>query len=149
MTADAPLQQRFGLIVTPQNVLGIRAVVLQEAHDLDKVLRVESEQLSLLPLGGDPVSPDMSSAFNEVTQQLLARANQHIDSLFALGAELGATAQTYGHTEAGIEASFKPGSSRTDASRLSPVMSHAAGMGTTATRPSPGSITDLLVGGRS
>ncbi|HTK66661.1 MAG TPA: hypothetical protein VL595_30080 [Pseudonocardia sp.] len=149
MTADAPLQQRFGLTVTPQNVLGVRAVVLQEAQDLEKTLRTEREQVALPPLGRDLVSNDMSSAFNEATDQLLKRASEHVAALFKLGDELAATAREYGCTEADITTSFSENSPRTAASQVSPTFREIAGMGTTSARPAAQTISHLLTGGPS
>lgn len=147
MTADAPLQQRFGLTVTPQNVLGVRAVVLQEAHDLFEMLRSEREQVVLTQLGGDPVSLDMSGAFNPVTDQLIQRAQRHIDSLKELGEELADTARGYGHTEADISASFGPRSLRSMASQVSPNLLQATGMGAATSKPSAQRLSDVMTGG--
>jgi hypothetical protein len=146
MTAEPSLLQRFGLSVTPQNVLGVRAVVLQEAQDLQDRLQAERERVMLSPLGADPISKDMSVAFNEVTVQLLTRANEHVVSLFKLGEELGTTARAYGHTDAEIAAAFDPGSSRTAASQISPTLLEAVGMGVTADRPFAQSVGGLLSG---
>ena len=146
MTAEPSLQQRFGLQVTPQNVLGVRAVVLQEAQDLQDLLKNELEQTYLPALGGDLVSADMSAAFNEATVQLLARAKDHIKSLFDLGDELRASANAYGHTEAEIDASFSHDSARTSASRLSPMLREVAGMGRSTARPSAQTTRDLITG---
>jgi hypothetical protein len=129
-------------------VLGVRAVVLQEAQDLDKMLRIERERVELPPLGDDPVSKDMSREFNAVTKQLLDRAQQHVGSLFGLCDELAATAQTYGRTESDIEASFGPNLPRTTASRVSPAPLEAIGMGATAARPPAQSFGVLITGGQ-
>jgi uncharacterized protein YukE len=148
MTADASLQQRFGLTVTPENVLGVRAVVLQEAQDLQHMLSTEEERAGLPPLGQDLVSKDMSREFNQATKQLLDRANQHIDSLKALGEELAASARAYGHAESEIKSSFES-AARSAASQISPTFLHAAGIGATAARPRAGTFGELLAGGRS
>jgi hypothetical protein len=149
MTAESSLQQRFGLTVTPQNVLGVRAVVLQEAQDLDKMLRDEREQAILQELGRDPVSRDMASAFNEVTMPLLARADEHVAALFELGDELAAAAKAYGHTEDDIAASLTPRSLHTRVSQLSTPFREVAGLSQSASRLQPGTVSELLTGGRS
>jgi hypothetical protein len=147
MTAEPSLLQRFGLTVTPQNVLGVRAVVLQEAQDLDGLLNSERERATLPPLGQDLVSKDMSSEFNLVTEQLLDRAKQHIDTLKALGDELAAAARDYGRAEAEIKLSFGPGAIPTAASRVPPTFLDAAGMGANAARPPARSLGELMAGG--
>lgn len=149
LTAEASYLQRFGLTVNPQNVLGVRTVVLQEAHDLEKMLNAERERALLPPLGGDPVSFDMSAAFNEVTLQLLVRAKEHVASLFELCDELAATAREYGRVDADIAASFGSGSPRTAAGTVPPLLRQVTGMSATAARPPARSIAEILGGGRS
>lgn len=147
MTAESSLQQRFGLTVTPQNVLGVRAVVLQEAQDLDALLENEGKSAMLPHLGTDPVSRDMSEAFNAVTTQLVNRALEHVAALFALGEELGATARAYGHLEADIKASLED-QSASAASRLSVPFRQFAGMSATVTQPSSMTLGGLMSGGQ-
>ena len=147
MTAEPSLQRRFGLTVTPQNVLGVRAVVLQEAQDLHDMLKSESEQVILPKLGWDPVSRDMAAAFNPLTQQLLDRAKRHIETLKDLGNELAASAREYGHAESEIRSSFAPGAGLTAASQLSPTFLHAAGMGVIGDKRSPTTVGEILLGG--
>jgi hypothetical protein len=127
--------------------LGVRAVVLQEAQDLQDMLNNEQEQVILQRLGVDPVSRDMSEGFNLGTQQLLERARRHIDTLKALGDELAASATEYGHAETDIKSSFVPGLEPVAASKVTPVLLQAAGMGVDGDRSSPRTIDGLLTGG--
>lgn len=146
MTASAgPSARNFGLTVTPENILGVRAVVLQEATDLKETLDYETQYAMRPALGGDPVSGDMSVAFNPITHELMGQAREHIKSLFALCEELAATARSYGHTEADITASLgRPTSAR---SPPSPPLRQLAGLSASASRPAP-TTTGQLFGGR-
>ncbi|HEY9415353.1 MAG TPA: hypothetical protein VIQ30_11385, partial [Pseudonocardia sp.] len=137
-----PLALGFGLTVTPENVLGVRAVVMQEATDLQNMLRREERNAILPRLGGDPVSGDMSAAFNVVTHGLFARAREHIDSLFALGEELAATARSYGETEDEVAASF----ARTEVSKVPTPLRQLAGLSAAASRPMPTTLGQLFGG---
>jgi hypothetical protein len=137
-----PLALGFGLTVTPENVLGVRAVVMQEATDLQNMLRGEEQYLTLPALGRDPVSGDMSPAFNAVTHGLLARARDHITSLFALGEELAATARSYGLTEGDIAASL----ARTEVSKIPAPLRQLAGLSAAASRPIPTTAGPLFGG---
>jgi hypothetical protein len=148
MTTAASYLQRYGLIVNPENVLGIRAVILQEAHDLGDMLEAGRDRVMLPPLADDPVSKDMSLAFNEVTKQILAQAKEHVASLFDLCDELAATAREYGRAETDITASFGPSTPPTAASALPPAVLKLAGLGAPAARPQPQSIAEALAGGR-
>lgn len=141
----ASYAQRFGLTVTPENVLGIRAVVLDEAHDLQDMLWQEERNVWMPQLGDDPVSRDMMREFNLVTKSLLDRAHQHVDSLIALGNELAATARAYGHTEDQIKASFES----TAVSHLSPLFKQMAGLKPASARPASSAWQDLVTGGRA
>lgn len=141
-TGAEPLAHRFGLTVTPENILGVRAVVLQEATDLKETLDYETQYAMLPALGGDPVSGDMSAAFNPVTRELLGHAREHIKSLFALCEELVATARSYGHTEAAITASL----GQTEVSKVSAPLRQLAGLSASASRRGP-ITTGQLFGG--
>jgi hypothetical protein len=60
--------------VTPENVLGVRAIILEEAHGLQAALWQEERIVWLPKLGEDPVSKDMKREFNLVTKALMDRA---------------------------------------------------------------------------
>lgn len=137
--------QRFGLTVTPENVLGVRAIILEEAHGLQAALWQEERIVWLPKLGEDPVSKDMKRELNLATKALMDRAHAHIDSLFALGEELAATARAYGHTEEQIKASF----GRTEVSGLSPLFKRVAGLNTASASRPASPWQNLIAGARA
>jgi len=98
-----------GLRVTPETVLGVRAVIMEEVTLLRLSVRNFRRGHGQMPsLGGDPVSPYAARGFNEVTEQLLAQCEKHIQGLQAIGDELAAAAKAYGMTEMEITDSFDP-----------------------------------------
>jgi uncharacterized protein YukE len=96
----------LGMSVTPENVLGVHAVIQQEVQRLtDAVYKFKSDHAEGMPLlGGDPVSPYASRGFNEVTEQLLRGCQADIDDLQRLADGLAQAARDYGKTDADIAA---------------------------------------------
>lgn len=142
---------RYGLTVNVANVLGIRAVILEEAEELDKAVQHfrRLHPNGMPELGGDPVSKDAAKGFTEVTERLLARGQAHIDGLFALGDELAAAARDYGHNEQAITTSFQPGRTGPPAG-LGPIQHLPPALREIARSDPPraaGSITEVLGGG--
>ena len=94
------------LQVTPDNVLSVRKVLLEEA---DRLIR--SAKPTATPVvglcGGDPLSRDAQAAFNDRIERLLRTCAQHGNELKSAGAALAATARHYGYTEEQIEASLR------------------------------------------
>jgi len=101
---------RFGLQVTPANVLGIYAVVKEEATRLQSSIQdFQADHLEGMPrLGDDPVSEPASRGFTEATNQMLLKCQADVDDLQSLAAGIAAAAKEYGNSEEQIRASFDP-----------------------------------------
>jgi hypothetical protein len=99
--AKAAVFDHLGLQVTPANVLGVYAVIMQEVARLEaSVQRFQNDYGQGMPLlGGDPVSLHASRGFTEVTNQLLGNCQTDIDDLQRLGDGLVEAARAYGKTE--------------------------------------------------
>jgi uncharacterized protein YukE len=106
--ATASSFDALGMSVTPENVLGVHAVIQQEVRRLKKAVeRFKSDHGDGMPLlGEDPVSPYAAKGFTEVTDQLLRSCEADIDDLRRLADGLAQAAREYGRTEAEIEASL-------------------------------------------
>ena len=100
--------ERFGFGVTPENVLGIQQVILEEVMRLRASVQTFKNkfQQGMPVLGGDPVSPFASKGFNEATDILLAKCQQDIDGLNEVAAGLADAARAYGKSETEIQASI-------------------------------------------
>jgi len=62
----------FGMKVAPENILGLYAVVMEEARRLELSLVNFQMRHQVVPtLGGDPVSAPAAAGFQEVTSELL------------------------------------------------------------------------------
>lgn len=106
--AKAAAFDHLGLQVTPANVLGVYAVIMQEATRLQASMqRFQKDYGQGMPLlGADPISPYASRGFTELTEQLLAKCQNDIDDLQRLGDGLAEVARAYGHTEEEVMAAF-------------------------------------------
>ncbi|MBB6377984.1 hypothetical protein BKA01_005244 [Pseudonocardia eucalypti] len=98
--------------VTPENILKVRAIFLQES---ERVLRILEGLRRVGVVGGgvglcgdDPLSPQAAEAFNRRIGHELDQAGLYGKRLREVGEELGRMASSYGFTEADIRASFKP-----------------------------------------
>jgi len=108
--AKAAAFDRFGLQVTPANVLGVYGVIMEEVTQLTaSVQAFQTGNLEGMPdLGSDPVSRPAARGFNETTSQLLAKCRADIDDLRSLGSGLAEAARAYGKTEEQVKAAFDP-----------------------------------------
>jgi len=96
-----------GLRVTPETVLGIYGVIMEEVHRLRESILAFRRVGQMPALGGDPVSPCAAAGFNEVTHQLLQQCQAHVDGLAAVGEQLAASARAYGKREEEITATLE------------------------------------------
>ena len=112
--AKAAAFDRFGLQVTPANVLGIYGVIAEEAARLNgaiQMFKVDHGQ-GMPRLGGDPVSQPAAAGFTEATDQLVEKCRADVDDLERLAAGLAAAARAYGNSEEQITAAFDPSAYR-------------------------------------
>jgi hypothetical protein len=99
----------FGMQVSPENILGLYAVVMEEVTRLElSLMNFQMRHQSVPELGGDPVSAPAAAGFQEVTSELLANCRRSIKELQAVADGLARTARAYGNSEAQIKASFDP-----------------------------------------
>lgn len=95
------------LQVTPDNVLAIRKVLLQESERLLNIANKNMATAQLVGLcGGDPVSAQAQIAFSQRIAALMDRCQQYGLELQTAGASLSDVAKSYGYTEQQIEVSF-------------------------------------------
>jgi hypothetical protein len=72
----------FGMKVAPENILGLYAVVMEEARRLELSLVNFQMRHQVVPkLGGDPVSAPAAAGFREVTSELLVNCRRTIKEL--------------------------------------------------------------------
>ncbi len=109
MTSTRAAVDALILQVTPETVLGARAVLLEEATELQKLLETEEDNLDPGLPGSDPISPIARQGFKECNERLLAQCGAQVRELFAAGDRLAAVARSYGRTDEEIAASFKRG----------------------------------------
>jgi hypothetical protein len=109
--AKAGAFDQLGLQVTPANVLGVYAVIMDEVTRLQaSVQRFQKDYGQGMPLlGADPVSPYASRGFTELTSQLLVKCQTDIDDLQRVGDSLAEAARAYGKTEEEVKAAFDAG----------------------------------------
>lgn len=97
--------------VNRDTVLQARAALLAEADRLDVELGKHAHAYSGVGLcGGDPVSPEAASAFNERINALVVDCLAYNGDLHTAADALDATARAYGYTDDEIAASYRPGS---------------------------------------
>jgi len=108
--AKAAAFDRFGLQVTPANVLGIYAVIMEEVTRLQTSVRTFQTRFGqgMPNLGSDPVSQPAALGFTEATNQLVAKCQADIGDLKRVGGGLAEAARAYGKTEEQIKAAFDP-----------------------------------------
>jgi hypothetical protein len=101
----------LALQVNRDTVLKARAALLAEADRLDTELRDKHSDLTGVGLcGGDPVSPEAATAFNERINALIKSCFDYNRDLRTSAATLDATARAYGYTDYEIAESFQPNS---------------------------------------
>ncbi|WP_028937844.1 hypothetical protein [Pseudonocardia spinosispora] len=93
--------------VTPENVLRVRAVLLAEADRLGRSIGPAEPDGWVGACGGDPLSSDARSAFNERIEATRERCRGQVDRLRVAGHSLEDVARSYGHTDAAIAASCR------------------------------------------
>jgi len=99
----------FGMKVAPENILGLYAVVMEEARRLELSLVNFQMRHQVVPrLGGDPVSAPAAAGFQEATSELLVNCRRSIKELQDVADGLAQAARAYGNSEAQIKASFDP-----------------------------------------
>jgi uncharacterized protein YukE len=100
----------LGMQVNPENVLGIYAAIAQEVTRLRAALRhFQSSYGDGMPLlGGDPVSPHATRAFDDSTAKLVALATGDIEDLGRVANGLADAARAYGQNEEQLKAAFDP-----------------------------------------
>jgi hypothetical protein len=101
---------RLGMQVTPANVLGIYAVIMEEVTRLQTATQMfKVDRLDGMPsLGADLVSPLAARGFNAATKELLARCQSGVDDLKRVCEGLTEAARAYGKTEEQVKAAFDP-----------------------------------------
>jgi PE family len=108
MAGDAgPAMTVAGLRVTPETVLGVAQVVMEEVNRLRQSMwRFQFAHQGMPELGSDPVSKAAAPAFTEATTRLVRRCQSSIDELAKVGDELTQAARAYGKSEDEIKATF-------------------------------------------
>ncbi|MGH3566717.1 MAG: WXG100 family type VII secretion target [Pseudonocardia sp.] len=97
-----------GMEVDRENVLAARAALLAEADRLDDLIAVEQRRgLRVGLCGGDPVSPEAATAFNDRIDALLGQCSRYNQDLREAARALDSVARSYGWTEDEIAASFQ------------------------------------------
>ncbi|MGQ0482493.1 MAG: PE domain-containing protein [Pseudonocardia sp.] len=127
----------LGMQVTPENVLAVRAVLMEEATELRQLLRRELHGFRVEELGGDPVSKYAAAGFNELNERYLAQCTEYINTLERAGKHLEATARSYGIAESEIATSFKKGQTHPPEPVSAPPPGPPPGL---FTQPPPGSV---------
>ena len=132
---------QLGMQVNTETVLGIYASIAEEVTRLRLALRAfqNATQGGMPHLGGDPVSPYASTAFNQSTDKLVALAKRDIDDLDRVSQGLVEDAKSYGKTEQEIGAAFDPSKFRYVPAPVTPAVSDLppALRGLVATPPWP------------
>jgi hypothetical protein len=101
----------LALQVNRDTVLQARAALLAEANRLDDELHRRRNDFAGVGLcGGDPVSPEAATAFNERIEGLVTSCRAYNSDLRVSASALDATARAYGYTDDEIAASFQTGS---------------------------------------
>ncbi|HTF46577.1 MAG TPA: hypothetical protein VK735_03920, partial [Pseudonocardia sp.] len=102
---------RLGMQVTPANVLGIYAVIMEEVTRLQSsVLLFKADHGEGMPkLGGDLVSQPAALGFTEATTQLLAKCQADLRDLNRAADVLADAARAYGKTEEQVKLALMPG----------------------------------------
>jgi len=110
VAAKAAAFDRLGMQVTPANVLGIYAVIMEEVSRLKTAIQMFTldNGEGMPPLGGDLVSLPAARGFTEATRRLLAKCETDIRDLNRVSEGLVEAAQAYGKTEEHIQAVFDP-----------------------------------------
>jgi len=96
-----------GMRVTPETVLGIYEVIVEEANRLRMSIRkFEREHKRMPELGKDPVSKPAADGFTATTEILLDKCRASVDGLDNVGRELADAARAYGKSEEQIKSAF-------------------------------------------
>jgi len=104
---------RLGMQVTPANVLGIYAVIMQEVSRLQMSLQLfQADHGDGMPrLGADLVSVPAARGFTGATSQLLAKCQADVNDLNQVANGLANAARSYGKTEEDVKSAFEQGRS--------------------------------------
>jgi hypothetical protein len=110
VAAKAAAFDRLGLQVTPANVLGIYAVIMQEVSRLGMSLQLfQADHGEGMPrLGADLVSVPAARGFTRATRELLARCQADVNDLSQVASGLAHAARSYGKTDEEIKSAFGP-----------------------------------------
>lgn len=93
------------LQVDPDNVMAVMRVLVAESDRLlDSVRRARLRGPWVGQCGGDPVSRDAASAFNQRIDLLVDQCRRYAEELGRAGHSLARAARDYGHTDAEIQA---------------------------------------------
>ncbi|MGH3494512.1 MAG: PE domain-containing protein [Sciscionella sp.] len=109
----ANVESQFGpsgvatdITVNKDNVLAAARVIDGTVERLQAALQSMAAELRITPPGGDPVSTDLATAWNDRLfadpESDLARMVDYVANLQSLVQNLAATAQQYGYTESRI-----------------------------------------------
>lgn len=108
-SAQAALAYFGGMAVSPDNVLALYTVIMEEVRRLElSLMNFQMRHQAAPKLGGDPVSGPAADRFNAVTAQLLGSCRTSIKELRTVAEGLTAAARAYGQSEEQITASFDP-----------------------------------------
>jgi hypothetical protein len=100
-SAQAALAYFGGMAVSPDNVLALYTVIMEEVRRLElSLMNFQMRHQAAPKLGGDPVSGP--------TAQLLGSCRTSIKELRTVAEGLTAAARAYGQSEEQITASFDP-----------------------------------------
>jgi hypothetical protein len=103
----APAMTVAGLRVTPETVLGVAQVVMEEVNRLRQSMwRFQFAHQGMPELGSDPVSNVAAPLFTEATSRLVRRCQSSIEELAKVGEDLAQVARAYGKSEGEIKATF-------------------------------------------
>jgi hypothetical protein len=110
VAAKAAAFDRLGLQVTPANVLGIYAVIMEEVSRLSASMQMFTldHGEGMPSLGEDLVSRPAARGFTEATRRLLVKCETDIRDLNRVGDGLVEAARAYGKAEEHIQAVFYP-----------------------------------------
>ena len=94
--------------MTPETVLGIYEVIMEEVNRLNMAIRhfQKQHQDGMPVLGRDPVSSPAAKGFNDATAILLQKCQADVNSLAAVGDQLAQAARSYGKADSEIAASL-------------------------------------------
>jgi hypothetical protein len=108
-SARAALAYFGGMAVSPDNILGLYTVIMEEVRRLElSLMNFQMRHQAAPKLGGDPISGPAADGFNAVTAQLLGSCRTSIKERRMVADGLAGAAREYGKSEEQITASFDP-----------------------------------------